>query len=184
MDIQRFPELLPFIKFGKFTVISRLLGAMIGNDGACLAPANVYYHLLGMERLGLRMEAECRNARLHAEFLFHIKHCQVNYPGIKGYPGDEVEKEILQCGYGASVTIRAGMKERASQIMNRLKIAKNVSNIGDTKTLVVHPESTMALHSAQQEKEEAGVCDELVKISVGIENIEDLICAFDQVLEG
>ena len=83
--------------------------------------------------------------------------------------------KVLANGYGAILTIRVGSKERAFSIINNLSIPKIVSNIGDTKTLIIHPESTLNAHSTEKEKEDAGVFDNLIRISVGIEDIEDLI---------
>ena len=90
---------------------------------------------------------------------------------------------MLSNGYGAILTILVGSKERAYRLINSLKIPKIVSNIGDTKTLIIHPESTLNAHSTDQEKEEAGVFDDLIRISVGIEDIEDIVEDFKQALE-
>ncbi len=79
--------------------------------------------------------------------------------------------------------MRVGSKERAFSIMDGLKIPKIVSNIGDTKTLIVHPSSTLNVHSSEQEKKDANVFDDMIRISVGIEDIEDLIEDFDRVLK-
>lgn len=89
---------------------------------------------------------------------------------------------VLKNGYGAILTIRVGTKERAFSIINALKIPKIVSNIGDTKTLIIHPASTLNAHSTEKEKEDAGVFDDLIRISVGIEDIEDLLEDFQQAL--
>ena len=77
-------------------------------------------------------------------------------------------------GYGAIITFRVGSKERAFKIINALKIPNIVSNIGDTKTLVIHPASTIALHLSDKDKEASGVYDDLIRVSVGIEDIDDL----------
>ncbi len=90
--------------------------------------------------------------------------------------------KVLANGYGAILTIRVGSKERAFSVINNLSIPKIVSNIGDTKTLIIHPESTLNAHSTEKEKEDAGVFDDLIRISVGIEDIEDLIEDFKAAL--
>ena len=77
------------------------------------------------------------------------------------------------------MTLRLGTKEKAFQFIDGLKLAYNLSNIGDTKTLVIHPASTISLHSNEAEKENAGVFDDLVRVSVGIEDIEDIIEDFE-----
>lgn len=148
-----------------------------------MAPQTAFYNLIGMETLGLRMERACANAKKLAEFLDSYEDIMVNYPGIPSSPWHEVADRVLERGYGAILTIRVGSKERAFQMMNRLKIPKIVSNIGDTKTLIIHPESTLNAHSTEQEKEAAGVFDDLIRISVGIEDVEDLIEDFRSAME-
>ena len=107
----------------------------------------------------------------------------VNYPGLKSSKWHEIGKKLLKGGYGAIVTIRVGSKERAFRLLNELQLAYRLSNIGDTKTLVLHPASTISLHSTEKQKEDAGVFDDLIRISVGIEDIEDLKEDFDKAFE-
>jgi O-acetylhomoserine (thiol)-lyase len=84
------------------------------------------------------------------------------------------QKKQFSRGFGAIVTIRVGSRERAFKLIDTLQIPYTLSNIGDTKTLVIHPASTISLHSTKKQQEEAGVFDDLIRISVGIEDIEDL----------
>jgi O-acetylhomoserine (thiol)-lyase len=98
----------------------------------------------------------------------------VNYPGLPDSPFHEIAKAQFNGYYGAILTIRVGSRERAFAIINGLKLAYRLSNIGDTKTLVIHPSSTISIHSNEQQKEDAGVFEDLIRISVGIEDIEDL----------
>ena len=88
----------------------------------------------------------------------------------------------MKNGYGTILTIRTGSRHRAFALMEALKLPFVISNIGDTRTLVVHPASTMALHSTKEEKEEAGVFDDLIRVSVGIEDIGDLIVDFERAI--
>ena len=143
-----------------------------------MAPQTAYYNLLGMETLGLRMERACDNAAQLAAYLEEIPGITVNYPGLESSPWHAVADRLLDGRYGAILTIRVGSKERAFSIMNTVKIPQIVSNIGDTKTLIVHPESTLAAHSTEQEKLDAAVYDDMIRISVGIEDIEDLKADF------
>ena len=107
----------------------------------------------------------------------------MNYPGLPDSKWHSIANEVLENGYGAILTIRVGSKERAFDVINALTIPKIVSNIGDTKTLIIHPESTLNAHSTEKEKEEAGVFDDLIRISLGIEDIEDLIEDFKNAFE-
>lgn len=84
---------------------------------------------------------------------------------------------------GAILTIRAGSKERAFRLMSNLKYALNATNIGDVRTLVIHPASTIYTHSGEEQKLNAGVYDDTIRISIGIENTEDLIEDFKQAIE-
>ena len=96
---------------------------------------------------------------------------------------NDIAVSQLKNGFGGIITIRTGSKERAFKIMNALKLPLIISNIGDTKTLVIHPESTLNVHSTEEEKVTAGVFDDLIRVSVGIEDIKDLIEDFRQAIE-
>lgn len=182
-DKTKYPGMAEYAKFGPFAYTAKLRNGLFRNTGACMAPQTAFYNLIGMETLGLRMERACANAKKLAEFLDSYGDIRVNYPGIPSSPWHEVADRVLERGYGAILTIRVGSKERAFQMMNRLKIPKIVSNIGDTKTLIIHPESTLNAHSTEQEKEAAGVFDDLIRISVGIEDVDDLIEDFRSAME-
>lgn len=181
-DEQRYPLMKQYKMFGKFAYIAKLRNGLFRNTGACIAPATAFYNMLGMETLGLRMERCCNNALKLAVFLESQGTVKVNYPGLKSSPWHDVATKELNGGYGAIITIRVGSKERAFNIMNALTIPLIVSNIGDTKTLIVHPESTLNAHSTDKEKEDANVYDDMIRISVGIEDVEDLIEDFAKAL--
>ena len=182
-DYDRYPGLLPYRRFGAMSYIVKLRNGLFRNTGGCLAPQNAFYNSLGLETLGLRMDRECSNALALAEFLESEMGLCVNYPGLESSPYHAVAKRMLQNGYGAIVTVRVGSKEKAFKIINALKLPYILANIGDTKTLVIHPESTIATHLSDKEKEQSGVYDDLIRISVGIEDIEDLKQDFKQAIE-
>ncbi len=182
---KRFVSMEPFLNqsggIPPFAV--RLRADMLCNYGACLSPQNAFLNLVGLETMGLRVERECENALSLAKYLKTVPGIAVNYPGLEDSEEYCVASKILKGGYGAILTARFGTRERAFQVMDRLTIPRIVSNIGDNRTLVIHPASTMALHSTTQEKEDAGVYDDLVRISVGIEDIADIISDFDRAVE-
>ena len=182
-DLERYPGMKDYKKFAKFAFTAKLRNGLFRNMGACMAPQTAYYNLLGMETLGLRMERACDNAMQLAAYLETIPGISVNYPGLASSPWNGVAKQLLDGRFGAILTIRVGSKERAFAIMNALTIPQIVSNIGDTKTLIVHPESTLAAHSTEQEKIDAAVFDDMIRISVGIEDIEDLKQDFTAVIQ-
>jgi O-acetylhomoserine (thiol)-lyase len=107
----------------------------------------------------------------------------VNYPGLPDSRWHDIAVAELKNGFGGIITIRTGSKEKAFKIMNALKLPLIISNIGDTKTLVIHPESTLNVHSTEEEKATAGVFDDLIRISVGIEDVKDLIEDFRQAIK-
>ncbi len=180
---ERYPVLGEYLKFGKFAFVSKLRNGLYRNVGVCLSPLNAYLNIIGLETLGLRMDRQSDNAyQLAKWFEENYKDIKVNYPGLESSDWHDVAKRVLKNGYGGILTIRVGSKERAFEIMNKLQIPFILSNIGDTKTLVVHPSSTISLHSTEKELEDSGVYDDLIRISVGIEDIDDLIADFKQAI--
>jgi O-acetylhomoserine (thiol)-lyase len=172
---EKFPGLADYVKFGPMAYIAKLRNSLFRNTGACLAPQNAFLNQIGMETLGLRMERQCANARELAQWIQeNYPDVEVNYPGLESSAWNDIAKKQFSRGFGAIVTIRVGSRERAFKLIDTLQIPYTLSNIGDTKTLVIHPASTISLHSTKQQQEEAGVFDDLIRISVGIEDIEDL----------
>ena len=138
---------------------------------------------MGLETLGLRMERLCQNALKLAEFLQKQPGVAVNYPGLAGSPYRPlVESQMDGSMGGAILTLRAGSKEKAFALINALKYAHIATNIGDVRTLVIHAASTIYNHATEQQKENAGVYDDLIRVSVGLEDIEDLKEDFAQAI--
>ena len=184
-DKEKYPGMVPFLKYGSFAYLAKLRNGLFRSTGSCLAPQNAFLNNLGLETLGLRMRCHCSNAMELAEFLKELGHgITVSYPGLKDHPYHKIAAEQFHGGFGAIITLRTGSKERAFRILNELKIPWMVSNIGDTKTLVIHPSSTIAAHLSEEEKNLSGVYDDMIRISVGIEDIEDLKQDFKRVIEG
>lgn len=152
-DEERYPGLKPYKKFGPMAYIAKLRNGLFRNTGACLSPQNAFLNNLGLETLGLRMERQCANALELAEFLEQLDAgVTVNYPGLAGSPYHELAKRQFNGGFGTIVTMRTGSRDRAFRIINALKIPFILSNIGDTKTLVLHPASTIAVHLSEEEQ--------------------------------
>lgn len=174
-DYTRYRGLEKYKMYGDFAYIAKLRNGIWRNMGGCLAPMNAFMNLVGMETLGLRMERICQNARTVAEALDKIDGVSVNYPALPGNPYEALVKEQLGGLGGGIITIRAGSKERAYRLMNALHYALNATNIGDSRTLVIHPASTIYIHSKKEQVEAAGVYDDTIRVSVGIEDTEDLV---------
>lgn len=182
-DFERYKGLKEYKKFGKFAFLAKLRNGLWRNIGACLSPMNAFMNNVGLETLGLRMERLCDNALKLAQFFNKDGRVTVNYPALKSSPYyDLVQKQLGGKG-GAIITIRTGSKKRAFSLINNLKYAVNATNIGDVRTLVIHPASTIYIHSNDEQKKNAGVYDDTVRISVGIEDIDDLTEDFRQAIE-
>lgn len=163
-------------KFGKLAFTAKLK-ATIGKDlGSALSPLSAFLNLTGVETLGLRMCQHCKNAKAVAEFLeSNEKIVSVNYPGLKSSKYYGIAQKYYKDGASGILTFRLGSKENAFKFVNELKLVKNLTNIGDTKTIIIHPSSTICVTNTEEEKENMGVYDDLLRLSVGIEDVEDII---------
>lgn len=182
-DFSKYEGLAEYKKFGKLAYTAKLRGGIWRNVGACLAPMNAFMNIVGLETMGLRMERCCENAKRLAEFLETESKVQVNYPALKSSPYCDLCQSQFDGKGGGIVTIRAGSKESAFKLINSLKYASVATNIGDVRTLVIHAASTIYIHSDETCKANAGVFDDTIRISVGIEDIDDLIRDFKQAIE-
>ena len=182
-DFDRHTALSEFRKYGKMAFAVRLRTDIWENIGGCLAPVNAFLNYVGLDTLGLRMERICDNADRLAYALDSIPGIEVNYLTLEDHPYHEyVEKELGGKG-GGILTFRAGSKEKAFRIIDSLKYALIASNIGDLRTLVIHPASTLYIHSGKEETQAAGVYDDTVRVSVGIEDADDLIADFFKAIK-
>ncbi len=182
-DFNKFSMLAKYKMFGKFAYTARLRQDIWRNFGACLAPQNAYLNCIGLETLGLRMNRLCQNALELASFLEKQTGVTVNYPGLSSSPYKSMIDSQMEDGMGGAIlTLRAGSKERAFVLINALKYAHIATNIGDVRTLVIHPASTIYNHADEAQKQSAGVYDDLIRISVGLEDIEDLKEDFAQAI--
>ncbi|CAB1243886.1 O-acetyl-L-homoserine sulfhydrylase [Ruminococcaceae bacterium BL-6] len=182
---ERYPSLSQFLKFGKFAYLAKLRNGLFRNIGSCFSPFNAFLCSLGLETLGIRMERLCGNAqKLARQLSENPKLACVNYPGLESSPWHRTAQKQFSGGYGAILTLRAGSKENAFFVIDHLKYACNIANIGDLRTLVIHPASTIYANSSPAEKEDAGVYEDLIRVSVGLEDIEDLTEDFESAVGG
>ncbi|MBR3306194.1 MAG: O-acetylhomoserine aminocarboxypropyltransferase/cysteine synthase [Lachnospiraceae bacterium] len=183
-DFEKHKALEEFKNYKKMAFIVRLRTDLWENLGGCMAPMNAFLSFTGADTLGLRMERICENADALAKALAEEEGISVNYLTLPDHPfHGYVEKELNGKG-GGILTFRAGSKERAFKIINSLKYAMIASNIGDLRTLVIHPASTLYIRSGKAEMEAAGVYEDTVRVSVGIEDKEDLIDDFRKAVRG
>lgn len=181
-NFEKHSALKEFKKYGKMAFSVRLRTDIWENFGGCMTPANAFLSYIGTDTLGLRMERICKNADRLAHALDHLEGIQVSYLTLPSHPCYEEAKSLLNGFGGGILSFRAGSKERAFRIINSLKYVCIASNIGDVRTLVIHPASTLYIQADKDEMEAAGVYDDTVRVSVGIEDIEDLVDDFTKAV--
>ncbi|MDQ2751601.1 MAG: O-acetylhomoserine aminocarboxypropyltransferase/cysteine synthase [Bacteroidota bacterium] len=153
--------------------------------GAALSPFNSFLLLQGLETLSLRMERHCQNTLALAQWLeAHPQVEYVWYPGLESSPYHQLAKKYLHNGFGGVLNFGVkGDKTKASQFIDSLKLASHLANVGDAKTLVINPASTTHEQLGETEQEAAGVLPNLIRVSVGIEHIDDIKADFEQAFE-
>ncbi|WP_028114617.1 O-acetylhomoserine aminocarboxypropyltransferase/cysteine synthase family protein [Ferrimonas kyonanensis] len=170
---------------GEAAFIGRCRVVPLRNTGAAISPHNAFLILQGLETLGLRMERHCKNAEKLAAYLTdHFKVKWVNYAALPNSPYFETCNSI--CGGKASGILSFGIKggrQAGAQFIDALKMILRLVNIGDAKSLACHPATTTHRQLNPQELAAAGVSEDLVRISVGIENIDDIIADVSQALD-
>jgi O-acetylhomoserine (thiol)-lyase len=170
--------------FGDFAYIMKARVEGLRDYGPALSPFNSFLFLQGLETLKLRMECHCRNTQEVAGFLAkHPRVAWVNYPGLPSSPYYKLAQKYLPLGAGAilSFGIRGGM-EAGRRFIESLKVFSHLANVGDAKSLVIHPASTTHQQLSDEEKKACGISDDMIRLSVGIEDIEDILWDLDQAL--
>ncbi len=169
-------------QFGNIAFIIRARVESLRDIGTSLSPFNAFLFLQGLETLSLRMQRHVDNALALARWLEkHPAVEWVSYPGLASHPHYALAKRYLRHGYGGVLTfgIRGG-HEAGKTFINSLKLASHLANLGDAKTLVIHPASTTHQQLSAQEQQSSGVTPEMVRVSVGIEHIDDITEDFEQ----
>ena len=171
--------------FGKAAYITKARTHLMRDIGAQAAPMNAFLLNLGLETLALRMERHCANALAVARYLQqHPKVSWVNYPGLPGNPYYERAKKYMPNGTCGVVSFGVkGGRQAAMNFMDHLEMASIVTHVADLRTCVLHPASTTHRQMSDEQLREAGVSPDLVRFSVGIENIEDILSDLEQALE-
>lgn len=182
-NFDRYPALSGYRRFGPLAYTIRLRTDIRENMGGCLSPFNAFMNIVGMETLGLRMERICHNADRLARALDAMKDLQVNYLTLMDNPCRVLaEKQFSGRGGGGILTFRAGSRDKAYRILDRLRYVTRASNIGDVRTLAIHPASTLYINSTEEQREAAGVYEDTIRVSCGIEDADDLIEDFTHAI--
>ena len=153
--------------------------------GPSLSPFNAFLLIQGLETLSLRVERHTQNALDLAKWLeTNPKISSVNYPGLDSSPNKQAADKYLERGYGCMLNIElAGGYEDAVTFIDNLELASHLANVGDAKTLVIHPASTTHQQLSAEEQQSAGVVPTLVRVSVGLEHIDDIKADFQQAFD-
>ena len=170
--------------FGPAAFISKARAGLLRDFGACQQPIASWLFLQGLETLSLRMDQHCRNAQRVAEFLeSHPKVKWVTYSGLPSHPDHERAKKYLPKGSGAMLGFGVhGGREAGARFIDHLQLFSHVANLGDTKSMAIHPASTTHSQLNEAEQLAAGVSPDFIRLSIGIEDIDDILWDLDQAL--
>jgi O-acetylhomoserine (thiol)-lyase len=171
-------------KTGPLAFVTKLKREIYRNLGSCLSPHNAYLQSLGLETLSLRIDRNCDITLKLAKFLLNQKQIKtVNYPGIEGSKYHQTAKRQFGNRFGGIITFELENQKQCFQFMDSLKLIRRATNLNDNKTLIIHPSSTIFCEYAPEEKKEMGVSDCMIRLAVGIEDVEDLIEDMNEGLE-
>ncbi|MCY4621179.1 MAG: O-acetylhomoserine aminocarboxypropyltransferase/cysteine synthase [bacterium] len=172
--------------FREYAYLMKARMELMRDVGAVLSPFNSFLLLMGLETLPLRMERHVANTQAVAEFLEADHRVSwVSYAGLPSHPSHDLARRYVPAGPGAVFTFGiAGGYEAGVSFIKRVELASHLANVGDAKTLVIHPASTTHQQVPPEERDAAGVGDDMIRISIGLENIEDILWDLDQALGG
>lgn len=171
-------------KFGKAAYITKATSQLMRDLGSIQSPQNAFLLNVGLETLPLRMERHCYNAQKTAEFLeAHEKVAWVNYPGLKSNRYYELAQKYMPNGTCGVISFGLkGGRDAAAKMMDRLELASIVTHVADARTSVLHPASHTHRQMNDEQLKEAGVAPDLIRLSVGLEHIDDIIADLEQAL--
>ena len=171
--------------FGDFAFTMKTRAVALRDFGPTLAPMAAWNLLQGVETLPLRMERHCRNAQAVAEYLEnHSKVSWVSYPGLKSSPYHDLANKYLTKGYGSvfSFGLKDGYKAGV-KIVDKVNIFSHLANVGDTRSLIIHPASTTHRQLTEEQRNKSGIGSDMIRLSVGIETLDDILNDLDQALD-
>ncbi len=175
---------LVYADLGELAFIIKARVQLLRDIGACQAPFNAWLFIQGLETLSLRMERHVQNAQRAAEFLEdHPKVNWVTYPGLPSHPDFEKARKYLPKGAGGILGfgIRGG-KEAGANFINSLQLFSHLANVGDAHSLAIHPASTTHSQLSPEQLADAGISPDFIRLSIGIEDIDDILWDLDQAL--
>lgn len=170
---------------GKAAFITKLRANILRDYGSTASPFNSFLVLQGVETLSIRMQRHCENAQKIAEYLNESPYVEfVNYPGLKNNKYHELAKKYLPRGCGGVFTFGIkGTRETGAKFIEALKIFSHVANVGDVRSLVIHPASTTHSQLSDEQLKEAGITPTTIRLSIGLEDVNDLIADLEQAMK-
>lgn len=174
------------IDYGHFPEISECIKKeMVFNLGGYMNPQAAYMQVLGLETLEVRYKRQAENAKKIAEYLLTVPEVKsVGYPGLEQHPNYKLSKELYGDTAGAMVTFDLESKDACYNFINRLKLIHRATNLFDNRSLAIHPSSTIFGPLSDEEKREMDVKDTTIRLSIGLEDTEDLIEDINQAIKG
>jgi O-acetylhomoserine (thiol)-lyase len=170
--------------FGDFAYIMKVRVEALRDLGPAMSPFNAFMFLQGLETLHVRMQRHVENAMAVAKFLAgHSKVSWVNYPSLPNSPYHDLAKKYVPRGAGAIMTfgIKGGY-EAGKRFINSMQLFSHLANVGDAKSLVIHPASTTHQQLSEEDMKAGGITPDMIRLSIGLEDINDLLWDLDQAL--
>ena len=168
-------------EFGPMAFAMRTRAEGMRDMGPCMSPTNAFNILQGIETLSVRMDKHLSNTKKMLEYLTHHKGVEwVSHPDLADHSDHKVAKKILPKGAGSMIAFGVkGGRAAGESFINAVKLASNLANVGDSKTLVIHPASTTHAQMDAETMKLAGLTEDMIRLSVGIEDIDDIIGDFE-----
>ena len=170
--------------FGEYAFCTKLRSEQLRDMGAALAPMNAFLLIQGLETLPFRMDAHVANAKIVASFLeSHSEVGWINYAGLESSPHNELANKYMPKGPGAIFTFGVkGGREAGAKFIDSLELVSHLANVGDVRSLVIHPASTTHQQLSDEDLASGGVTADMVRLSVGLEDVDDILWDLDQAL--
>ncbi len=182
-DWDRYASLQKYHHLKQDAFLTRLRKEVYRNFGSCMSPQAAHFQSLGLETLSLRVEKSCANTLSVAEFLEQRQDVTaVFYPGLESSPFHEIAQKQFSGGFGGILGFELKDREASFKFINSLKLIRCATNLNDNHSLIIHPASTIYADFTPEQISEMGVSEQLIRLSVGIEDVEDLIYDIEQAL--
>ncbi|RKQ31495.1 PLP-dependent aspartate aminotransferase family protein [Oceanobacillus halophilus] len=175
---------LKYVDLGPAAFITKLRVQLLRDIGACLSPQNAFLFLQGLETLHLRIKRHNENTIEVAHYLKNHPAVEwVSYPGLEEHPSHELANKYLKDGYGSIITFGIkGGRDAGRKLIDNVTLWSHVANVGDAKSLIIHPASTTHQQLSAEDLKKSGVSEELVRLSIGLESTKDILADLDQAI--